>query len=163
MRASRSLLACLALTACGTQGAEEKPAIKEAPGMTRETTGAVQPSAVNLAGEWRVAGIDGKEFNEPYGLALSADDKEIWWEPRCAGVGRSYTINGNAVRFGWATSRGPEPLPGPENAPPVCAIGLPGRLADVIRSLDSAGTITRTPSNGVEIAGGGHSLLLFSQ
>jgi hypothetical protein len=32
-----------------------------------------------------------------------------------------------------------------------------------MRALDAAGTVRRTPSNGVELAGGGRSLLLFSQ
>ena len=154
MRAGLLLLAVLALGACQGQAPEER-----AP----DRVVANQPNAVDLAGEWRVAGIDGQDFNEPYGLALSADGKEIWWEPRCAGVGRGYTMDGNAIRFGWAASRGAEPKPGPEHAPPVCAIGLPERLADVVRALDSAERIARTPSNGIAISGGGHSLLLFSQ
>ena len=38
----------------------------------------------------RVAGIDGRSFDEPYGLALSGSETELWWEPRCAGQARSY-------------------------------------------------------------------------
>jgi hypothetical protein len=32
-----------------------------------------------------------------------------------------------------------------------------------MRALDAAQTVERTPQNGILIAGGGHSLLLFSQ
>ncbi|WP_118858136.1 hypothetical protein [Sphingomonas mesophila] len=105
--------------------------------------------------------IDGKDFDEPYGLALSADAREIWWAPRCAGMIRSYTIDGAALRIGPALGTRPR-RPG-EPTPPVCAIGLPPRLADVARAIDSATTIRRTPANGVELSGGGRSLLLFSQ
>ena len=76
-------------------------------------------------------------------------------------MARSYRIDGRAVRFG-------PPLGTPQPAsdappPPVCAIGLPPRLADVMRALDAAITVGRTTGNGVEISGGGHSVLLFSQ
>jgi hypothetical protein len=54
----------------------------------------------NLAGEWRVAAIDGREFNESYGLALSGSDRELWWEPRCAGMARSYRLTGATIAFG---------------------------------------------------------------
>lgn len=118
------------------------------------------PAAVTtLAGEWRVAAIDGKEFNESYGLALSGSDRELWWHPRCAGMARSYRIEGRTITFGPRLDA-PAPSATP---PPVCAIGLPAPLADVMRSLDAAKTVVRTPANGVLIAGGGRSVLLFSQ
>lgn len=171
MRRAGTLLIVLALTACGSQPPENPPAAKSQPPVVMVPAPAPSPTATpgqlpapaSLAGEWRIAGIDGKEFNEPYGLGLSGDASEIWWDPRCAGLGRGYKIDGNAVRFGWAASRGPEPKPGQQNLVQVCTIGPPERLADVMRALDSATTIVRTPSNGIEISGGGHSVLLFSQ
>ena len=115
---------------------------------------APSPAApITLAGEWRVAGIDGAPFDEPYGLELSADARLIWMEPRCAGVARSYRISGRRIAFG----------PDPDARNEVCAIGMPPRTDDVLRALDAAQTIRRTPSNGIEIAGGGHSLTLYSQ
>ena len=115
----------------------------------------------SLAGAWRVAGIDGVAFNEAYGLALSADDQEIWWEPRCAGYVRSYRIHGAA--FSTGPHLGFTPRKAGEPTPPVCAIAPPPRIGDVFRAMTSARTIRRTPQNGVELSGGGHSLLLFSQ
>lgn len=107
----------------------------------------------SLAGAWRVAGIDGKSFDEPYGLALTGDQAELWWEPRCAGMVRGYTIAGRSISFAKVGS--------PSSA--VCEIGLPPRLSEVFRALDAATTVVRTPANGIEISGGGHSLTLFSQ
>lgn len=106
-----------------------------------------------------MAGIDGAEFNEPYGLALSGSAQELWWEPRCAWIVRSYRIAGAAIDFGPPLNAPPPGAP----TPPVCTIAPPPRIADVMRALDAATSIGRTPQNGVEISGGGHSLLLFSQ
>ncbi|MCA1660881.1 MAG: hypothetical protein LC648_01440 [Novosphingobium sp.] len=114
----------------------------------------IPPTApTTLAGEWRVAGIDGAPFDEPYGLGLSADDRKIWMEPRCAGIVRSYRITGARIVIG--------PPPDPQTA--VCAIGMPPRTDDVLRALDNADTIRRTPQNGIELSGGRRSLTLFSQ
>lgn len=107
-----------------------------------------------LTGEWRVAGIDGAQFDEPYGLALSGDDSSLWWAPRCARQERRYVIKGQDIRFAP-----PPEMPGS----PACLPGLPARLADVLRALDAASRVGRTSSNGIEISGGGHSVLLFSQ
>ena len=122
---------------------------------------------VSLAGEWRVAGIDGREFNESYGLALSADESELWWEPRCAGVAVEYRIEG--TRF---SARRPAVAPPPAAgsaeppaapAPAVCAIGLPERLEEVMAAIRAADRIERTQANGVLISGNGRSVTLFGQ
>ena len=121
-----------------------------------------RPTApTTLAGEWRVAGIDGAPFDEPYGLALSADHRRIWWEPQCAGVARGYRIVDGRITVGPDPDLPPR-RPG-DATRAVCAIGLPERLDDVMRALDGAETIRRTPQNGIEISGGGHGLTLFSQ
>ena len=150
----RVLLIALVLAAC-TQSAPPPPAPRTVP--LEEAARSVS----TLAGEWRVAAIDGKDFNEPYGLGLSGDAREIWWAPRCAGLIRSYRISGTSLNIGPALGTRPR-APG-EPTPPVCAIGLPPRIDEVTRALDSATTIRRTPGNGVEISGAGRSLLLFSQ
>lgn len=120
------------------------------------------PGPATLAGEWRVAGIDGVSFDEPVGLALSANGREVWWNPRCAGLVRRYTIDGRNFRAGPQPSSIPPPPPGTP-PPPVCAIGLPPHLVEAVRAIDSATQIRRTPSNGIELTGGGHSLLMYAQ
>ena len=165
-----TLAALLLLTACSA----EPPAAPQPPRPATPPTAPEPPLAplppsdpapaetvATLAGEWRVAAIDGRDFNESYGLALSGDADEIWWAPRCAGLIRGYRIEGVRIRIGPA--KGLKPRAPGEPTPPVCAIGLPPRIDEVTRALDSATTIRRTSSNGVEISGGGRSLLLFGQ
>lgn len=152
-------LSALLLMACGPS---PRPAPTEpAPGSLPAAVPAEDPSVsvTSLSGAWRVAAIDGRDFDEPYGLALTGDQNRLWWEPECAGMIRKYRINGRSVRFSSAHP----PLPAGSPTPPVCAIGLPPRLGEVFRALDFATSIVRTPENGTLIAGGGHSLTLFSQ
>jgi hypothetical protein len=128
---------------------------------------AVAPAAAEsatietLEGEWRVAGIDGQSLDQPVGLALSASAQEIWWDPRCAGFVRSYRIDGG--KFTTGPHLGFVPRKPGEPTPPVCTIAPAPRIGDVFRALTEATSIVRTPQNGIEISGGGHSLLLFSQ
>lgn len=116
-------------------------------------------AVINLAGEWRVAGIDGRSIDEPIALSLTGNEHQLWWQPRCAGMVRSYRLDGQAITF--ASTEPPRPAGAP--APPVCEIALPPRLDEVFRALDDAQSVARSPSNGVLISGPSHSVLLFSQ
>jgi hypothetical protein len=147
----RGLIALLAAVCACQPPLALAPPPHEAPPLA-----AVEGQAVTtLAGEWRVAGIDGKPFDESYGLALSADDSKIWWAPPCAGYERSYDLDGTRARFSDLHKEGAPRI--------VCQIGIPSRLPDVFRAIDSADRVVRTPANAIEISGGGHSLTLFSQ
>ncbi len=151
------LIFCLP-AAC--QRADQPPPPVPQPGPSAEAPVKPDPRHVSsLAGEWRVAGIDGASFDEPVGLALSGDATQIWWQPRCAGMARIYRIDDASISF---TSADPPRKPG-EPTPPVCAIGLPPRLPELFHALDAATRIERTPANGILISGGGRSVTLFSQ
>jgi hypothetical protein len=155
MRRSRSVfLLLLSAAACdpatpAPENRVEAPA-KAAPPVAPR----IEPSAQvgSLAGAWRVAGIDGHPFDEPVGLSLTGDAQQLWWEPRCAGVARAYRIEWQRITFASQAADGP-----------VCDIGQPPRLDEVVRALDGADSISRTPNNGVLISGPKHSVLLFSQ
>ena len=154
-RAAALALVTLLLAACqGEPQGQEQP-------QAMETEEPAAPAPSTLAGEWRVAGIDGEDFNEAYGLALSADEGLLWWDPRCAGFVLSYRIEGNAIRFESAPS-GPPQEPGTPPRP-VCTIGIPPRLSEVFGALQAADRVETTPANGVLISGPEHSLTLFSQ
>lgn len=160
------LLPLMLLAACrGSEEAAVSPQPAEASSATpaaADTSAAPSLTPVDsLAGEWRVAGIDGQSLDEPYGIALRGNDRELWWEPRCAGMARRYRLAGTAIAFAPVEPEG-QPLPS-GSPPPPCAIGLPPRVADVMRALDAASSAGRTPANGVHIAGGGRSVTLFSQ
>jgi hypothetical protein len=109
--------------------------------------------AVDLAGAWRVAAIDGRQLDPRYGLALTADHDQIWWEPACALQYRAYTITG--ARF---ATRPPDQTPRE-----VCDIAVPRELAQVWSALDVANTIAPATGNGALIGGRGRSVLLYSQ
>jgi hypothetical protein len=147
----RAAVLCAAATLLGACQRIEAPTPTPTPAPSLAAPSPAAPTT--LAGEWRVAGIDGAPFDEPFGLALSADTRLMWMEPRCAGVARSYRIQGGRISFG----------PDPDARNEVCAIGMPPRTDEIVRALDSAGMIRRTPQNGIELSGGGHSLILFSQ
>ena len=109
--------------------------------------------AVDLAGEWRVAELDGEEIAKPYAIALSADHEQIWWEPGCALQYRDYTIRGS--RF--------DSQPVDLSGRAVCDIGFPEELPRIWSAMDAADTIERTDANGVRLSGSGRSVTLFSQ
>lgn len=157
---NRPLVALLLLAACSPASDEGQPAqpvetvpVDPAPPKPVATPSVPAPPAVDLAGEWRVAGIDGEAIDKPYGVALSADGERIWWDPPCAAQGRSYRITGN--RFDAL-----EPVVGATTA---CQIFVPEEVSLVWQALDAATTIERTPANGVLISGAERSVLLFSQ
>lgn len=152
------LLLCLAVAAC--EQPTQTPANRVDPASKPPPPAAAPVAQVSsLVGEWRVAGIDGLSLDEPIGLSLTGDDQQLWWEPRCAGMARTYRIDGQMISLGSTLP----PAPAGSPPPAVCAIGLPPRLSEIFRALDGAVSITRTPNNGVVISGPGHSLTLFSQ
>jgi hypothetical protein len=114
---------------------------------------ALATRAVDLAGEWRVAELDGKEIDKSYGIALSADHEQIWWQPECALQYRSYTIQDS--RF--------DSRPVDLSNRAVCDIAVPEEIARIWSAIDASDTIERTHANGVRISGSGRSVTLFSQ
>lgn len=140
-----------------TDSAVSKPA--------RESMGDAPDMALaSLAGEYRVAGIDGTEVGGGIGIALTVTDKLIWFDPRCAGFNWTYTYAGGRL----TTDRPQKPrTPG---APLVaglggatCRIGVHPEQQRLATALDAVTSAKRTPSNGIELTGGGHSVTLYSQ
>ena len=162
MRTVRGLscLPLLALASCGqTERAEDWATSPRATEQRAYVPKSPTEPSISLAGDWRIAGLNGTDSDQPVGIALKGDETKLWWEPRCAGMARGYAITGRTIRF---TSLEPPRAPG-EPTPPVCAIGLPPRLNEIFVALDAATSIRRTRANGIEIAGNGHSVTLFSQ
>ncbi|PZT84419.1 MAG: hypothetical protein DI637_13730 [Citromicrobium sp.] len=140
---AKMIAACAALALAGCMQAN-------APGTT---TGRATAEQVVLAGEWRVAGLDGQPIAGNEGIALSANDTEIWWEPQCALQRRPYAIEGRGFRSDASRTE-----PGP-----ACRIAVPPVLESIWSAIEAGERIERTPQNGILISGGGRSLLLFSQ
>ncbi|EDL49161.1 hypothetical protein [Erythrobacter sp. SD-21] len=139
------LLPLIAACRPASQGSGDEPVAQARP--------SAPAPAVQLAGAWRVAGIDDEPFDRSYAIALVADETNIWWQPECALQYREYSISGS--RFAAPTR--------PNANIEVCDIGYPEELDQIWSALEAADTIERTPENGVLIHGNGRSLLLFSQ
>lgn len=117
-----------------------------------------------LAGEYRVAAIDGAEIGGGIGLALTVTDKLIWFDPRCAGFNWTYTYTDG--RFTTDRPQKPRLPGGPLVAGPnvpVCKIGIHPEQQRLAIALDAVTMAWRTPTGGIELAGGGHSVTLYSQ
>ena len=105
-----------------------------------------------LAGEWRLAGVDGQDLNQPEGIAVSIE-------------GATMQATAGCVRWQWAItldqgafSARPVPL-----AEPSCARGLTASERTMADAITGASEARRLPSMGVELSGGGRSVVLFSQ
>ena len=140
------LAAALLLTACGSAG--EEPAAGPAQEADATTPA---PMVEGIAGEYRVAGIDGAELDAPIGIAVSIGPDTIELEP-CAGFAWSYRFTEGALE----TKRLPASpdVASCEPAPEVVRAGA---------ALAEATRVRRTAANGLEFSGGGRSILLFSQ
>lgn len=148
MRPIIATIALAALAAC--QPSADDPPAGPDPSATVATDAAAAVPA-SLAGEYRVAGIDGTEVAGQIGIALSITRDTMFYDPRCAGFSWSYTYDGGAL----ATAR-------PADAP-VCEIAVDPELQRLAAALDAVTGAARTPSNAIELSGGGHSVTLYSQ
>lgn len=162
------LAATMALAACGdAPSPEAAPTAPAATPVDASATPAPPAPALapvtTLAGAWRVAGIDDAPIEGDVGIALTGDGKEIWWDPRCAGLSARYRIEG--ARFEVVDQPGAEGTASAEKAPAqvVCLVAIPMEASRAINALRAATRIERTPQNGILLSGNGHSLLLFSQ
>ncbi|MDZ4306801.1 hypothetical protein [Allopontixanthobacter sp.] len=107
-----------------------------------------EPAA--LLGEYRVAGVDGKDINLPHGISASISAEEIAVLSQCVRFKWAYTLAGG----GFAASRVPTVS---------CQRGLFPEEEAISRAFDRAVQVRGTPANGIEFSGEGHSVTLFSQ
>ena len=115
----------------------------------------------DLIGEYRVAGIDGREVQGDIGIALSIDGPMLSYEPTCAGFVWKIAERRGEVRFERAPGYGPTRQP--DGSTLVCAVAVPAEFERLGRAIDAAQRAWRTPANGILLEGGGRSVTLFSQ
>jgi hypothetical protein len=122
-----------------------------------EGTGAptVSPTPVgSLTGEYRVAGIDGEALDLPFALTLSIDDRSIVNEGVCGGDAWDYRLEGTDLTL--TRTRSPDPAC-------LATVRVDPVVFRLPAAIDAATRAERTPSNGIELSGGGHSVTLYSQ
>jgi hypothetical protein len=113
-----------------------------------------------MLGDYRVAGIDGQPLHAPIGIAVSIDGPMLSFEPTCAGFVWSLSFEDGLLvttrAAKTATEQGAPP-------PPVCAVTVHPEQRRLAEALDAVDSAARTPDGGIVLAGGGHSVTLFSQ
>lgn len=123
------------------------------------------PMPVSLSGRWRVEMVDGLSTQEMRETTFfSANNSEIWWDPRCAGKVMSYSMTGESFAITEKSYTPPPPPAAGEEPiyPPraICAIGLPTYLPDAIRALEAATQVKRDHHNRLIFSGEQHTLSL---
>lgn len=175
MRSSLAALSVIALAACQpaaddpASGASSSEDVSQAPSSAPPPSSDVpagdEPASAeapaSLVGEYRVAGIDGTEVGGGIGIGLSVTEGEIYYEPRCAGFNWRYTYERRELSTDRPGKPGPRLTAGPR--PPVCAVAVHPEQRRLAAALDAVTRAERTPSNGIELSGGGHSVTLYSQ
>ena len=155
-RAAISALLALAVAACGqaddaeTAGtAPVTPAATATPVSTAPAPDLIA-SAESLAGEYRVAAVDGADINLPHGISASIAADRI-------------NVTSDCIRFAWSY-RFESGVVTTERVPrPSCRRALLPEEEAIAAAFDNAGMVRRTPANAVEFSGGGRSVTMFGQ
>lgn len=119
----------------------------------RTTTDPLPP---DLTGTWRIEEMNGGGSQELLAIQLEGDAKRLWWNPRCAGQAVSYKMDGGDISVAESGMRAPEDAaePLPEGAiRGACAIGLPGQLDEVLKTIAQATSAKRDHANNIVLAG----------
>ena len=145
-----ALMACTPQQQAG-DSREATPTPATPPVATAPAAPAAAPEAtVELPGEYRIAGVDGGEIDQPYAITASITPDRIHVTADCLNFAWTYTAQGDRI----ATKRAP--VEG-------CGRGLTASEEAVVAALDAASTVARTPGNAIELRGGARTLTMFSQ
>lgn len=154
MKAVLSAALMLALPACsqpaGSGDTAASPVASSPASAPRVTRTPSAAAPILLAGEYRVAGVDGRDIDQPYAITASITPARIHVTADCLNFGWTYTLAGDSI----ATER---------LAVESCGRGPTPAEEAVVAAVDAAARIARTPANGVELVGQGRRLTLFSQ
>lgn len=143
IRAALLCLSAIAVAAC--QPNNEVP--ESAP---VEADSSIIASSEALAGEYRVAGIDGGDVDLPHGITAAITGDRI-------------DVQSDCIRFAWSY-RFEDRLLVTEQAPVAsCRRALLPEERALSEAVEAADVVRRTPANGIELSGSGRSVTLFSQ
>jgi hypothetical protein len=143
LRAALLCLSAIAVAAC--QPNDEAP--QSAPD---EADSSIIATSEALAGEYRVAGIDGEDVDLPHGITASITGDRI-------------DVQSDCIRFAWSY-RFEDRLLVTEQAPVAsCRRALLPEERALSEAVEAADVVRRTPTNGIELSGNGRSVTLFSQ
>jgi hypothetical protein len=112
--------------------------------------GASAAPALELAGEYRIAGVDDGDINLPHGISASIGADRIDVVSQCVEMAWSYRLDGSALQ----TTRLPVVS---------CDRGRYPEEEAIEAAFTAARKVERTENNGLRFSGGGRSVILFSQ
>jgi hypothetical protein len=124
--------------------------------QSRQPAVSPETDMTSITGAWRVTAVDGMALEYP--LEFGANNKQLWWEPACAGQSRNYRTDGNMITI----SPYIDPNASADGLVTVCEIGLPPNLPVVFGAIDAAKHISRGPENQIVMSGGGRSIKLVA-
>ena len=110
-----------------------------------------QVSADDLPGEYRVAGIDGREVSLGYAITLTITPDMIGFVSQCIRGTWSVHLEGESIAVGESTGE------------PVCERMHYAEEDALYDALPRVVGAVRTADNAVVLTGGGHRITLFSQ
>lgn len=148
--------AVVLLAACGAPDSAKSPNPEPHPAAANSPDGVSTPagdsigSAERLAGEYRIAGVDGAALDLPYGVTASISENRIHVVADCINMAWSYRFSGASL----ATER---------VAVEGCARGLMPQEQAIADAFDAASKVSVNRANGLDFEGAGHSVTLFTQ
>ena len=154
----RVIPAALVLLAACTDSLEQPtadPVPSSSPAVVRASptpasSAAQAAQAVEIAGEYRIAGVNGRDINQPYGITASIGADRIHITADCLNFAWSYRQQGSVI----ATKR---------VAVEGCGRGPTAAEEAIVAAFDAAASVVRTPANALEFRAPGHTVTLFSQ
>ena len=156
-------LAALLLAGCNETKQAEPPTLVEgpttSPAAEAPTVAPSEAAAANvaitevesLAGEYRIAGVDGRDIDLPHGITARIDDTGIIVESGC-------------VMMSWVWFFEDGRLVTEQLFPrESCGRKLLPEEEAIAAAFNGATHVARTPANGIEFAGENGAVLLFGQ
>lgn len=144
MRSVIALVAVLGLAACH----QSSP---PAPEPSTQPTAEPLAPLESLNGTYDLVGLDGRDFDEGYGITLTITGKRIDF-PNCKQIGWTYTFKDGMLE----TKRSP---PGGPDAKP-CGLKLPVRTLQMVSAIDASDKAERGEGDQIVLKGDLRSLTL---
>ena len=130
------------------------PAVTEPP--VAAPTGALPANAPvtdldALVGEYRVAGVDGKDIDLPHGITARIDDTGVIVESGCVKLSWVWFFEDGRLVTEQLFARD------------SCGRKLLPEEEAIVAAFNGAAHVARTPANGIEFSGENGAVLLFGQ
>lgn len=126
------------------------PRSSPSPAATAADAPLASAPAGAIEGEYRIAGVNGQDINQPYAITATISAGRIHVTADCINLGWSYTLQGAAISTRRVAVEG-------------CGRGMTAAEEAITAAFDAARTVGRTPANAIEFRAPGHSVTLFSQ